>query len=36
MHFTPGTLTKSDKSLARFIEFLRGLPRAHPAVEFMS
>lgn len=33
--FRPGTLTKSDRSLARFLEYLRKYPRAHPSGEFI-
>jgi hypothetical protein len=34
--FKPGTLTRSDKSLARFFRYLREFPRAHPSAEFIS
>ena len=36
IHFKPGTLTRSDKALAKFLEYLRKYPRAHPAAEFIS
>jgi hypothetical protein len=35
IHFRPGTLTKSDLTFSRYIEFLRGYPRAHPSAEFI-
>lgn len=35
IHYKPGTLTKSDKSLARFLDFMRAYPRAHPSAEFI-
>jgi phenylpropionate dioxygenase-like ring-hydroxylating dioxygenase large terminal subunit len=34
-HFRPGMLTKSDKTLARYLDLLREFPRAHPAADFM-
>lgn len=34
--FKPGTLTKSDRTLARFFQYLREYPRAHPSAEFIS
>ncbi|HVO46026.1 MAG TPA: Rieske 2Fe-2S domain-containing protein [Steroidobacteraceae bacterium] len=30
-HFRPGNLTRSDRSLARFLRYLRDYPRAHPS-----
>jgi len=36
IHFKPGVLTKSDKALARFLQYLRNYPRAHPSREFIS
>jgi len=36
IHFKPGTLTKSDKALGKFLQYLRNYPRAHPAAEFIS
>lgn len=35
LHFKPGTLTASDKTLARFLQFLVRYPRAHPSREFI-
>jgi nitrite reductase/ring-hydroxylating ferredoxin subunit len=35
IHFRPGTLTRSDASLARFFDYLRKFPRAHPSAEFI-
>ena len=35
IRFKPGTLTKSDKALGRFFQYLRGYPRAHPSAEFI-
>lgn len=35
IRFKPGTLTKSDKALAQFLEYLRRFPRAHPAADFI-
>jgi len=35
VQFRPGTLTKSDTALARFFEYLRKFPRAHPSAEFI-
>jgi hypothetical protein len=34
--FRPGLLTKSDRSLARFLQYLRDYPRAHPSADFIS
>ncbi|MDT9599141.1 aromatic ring-hydroxylating oxygenase subunit alpha [Sphingosinicella rhizophila] len=34
--FRPGTLTRSDKSLSRFLRYLRDYPRAHPSAQFIS
>lgn len=34
--FRPGTLTKSDRTLARFLQYLRDYPRAHPSVDQIS
>jgi phenylpropionate dioxygenase-like ring-hydroxylating dioxygenase large terminal subunit len=36
IHFRPGTLTKSDKALGKFLQYLRNFPRAHPAAEFIT
>jgi nitrite reductase/ring-hydroxylating ferredoxin subunit len=35
IRFRPGTLTQSDRTLARFFEYLRRFPRAHPSAEFI-
>jgi nitrite reductase/ring-hydroxylating ferredoxin subunit len=35
MRFKPGTLTKSDAALARYLDDLRAFPRANPAAEFI-
>jgi nitrite reductase/ring-hydroxylating ferredoxin subunit len=35
VHFRPGALTASDRTLARFLQFLTRYPRAHPAGEFI-
>lgn len=35
IRFRQGTLTKSDKALARFIEYIRQFPRAHPSADFL-
>ena len=36
MRFRPGTLTKSDRTLARYFKFLRDYPRAHPSRPFIT
>ena len=35
IHFAPGTVTKSDKTLMRFFEYMRAFPRAHPSGPFI-
>jgi phenylpropionate dioxygenase-like ring-hydroxylating dioxygenase large terminal subunit len=35
IRFKPGTLTKSDKALAKFLQYLRDYPHAHPSAEFI-
>jgi phenylpropionate dioxygenase-like ring-hydroxylating dioxygenase large terminal subunit len=35
IHFRPGTLTRSDRTLARFLQYLRQYPRCHPSAEFI-
>lgn len=35
LHFRPGTLSRSDVALARFIEHLRNFPRAHPSADYI-
>ncbi len=34
--FKPGTLTRSDRTLARFFDYLRAHPRAHPSAGHIS
>jgi len=36
IHFRPGTLTRSDRTLARFFQYLRDYPRCHPSAEFIN
>lgn len=35
IRFRPGTLTQSDRTLARFFDYLRAYPRCHPSAEFI-
>ncbi|OCC23416.1 hypothetical protein MB02_12435 [Croceicoccus estronivorus] len=35
IRYRPGTLTKADKSLARFLDYLRTYPRANPGAEYI-
>lgn len=35
IRFHPGTLTASDRTLARFLDYLKRYPRAHPAAGFI-
>ncbi len=35
IHFRPGTLTRGDRILARFFEYLRGYPRCYPSAKFI-
>lgn len=35
MRFQPGTLTRSDLTFARYLDFLRKYPRAHPSAKFI-
>ena len=35
MHFRPGALTASDRTLARFFDYLKRYPRAHPSRDFI-
>jgi phenylpropionate dioxygenase-like ring-hydroxylating dioxygenase large terminal subunit len=35
IHYRPGHLTNSDRSLARFLNYLRSYPRAHPSADFI-
>ena len=34
-HYSPGALTRHDEALARYLEMVRGYPRANPAAEFI-
>ena len=34
-HFRPGTLTRSDRTLSRFMRYLREYPRAHPSRDYI-
>ena len=36
IHFRPGTLTRSDKTLSRFFQYLRDYPRCHPSADFIT
>lgn len=36
MHFRPGTLTRSDRTLGHYFKFLREYPRAHPSAPFIT
>jgi len=36
IHFRPGTLTRGDRTLARFFQYLREYPRCHPSAEFIN
>ena len=35
MRFEPGNLTRSDRVLGRFFEYLRAYPRAHPSAPWI-
>jgi phenylpropionate dioxygenase-like ring-hydroxylating dioxygenase large terminal subunit len=35
IHYRPGHLTKGDKSLSRFLNYVRAYPRAHPSSDFI-
>jgi phenylpropionate dioxygenase-like ring-hydroxylating dioxygenase large terminal subunit len=35
VHYRPGAMTKEDRSLARFLQYVRNYPRAHPSAEFI-
>lgn len=35
MRFRQGTLTRSDRPLAKFLDHIRNMPRAHPAGDFL-
>lgn len=34
-HYLPGLLTEADASVAKFLQFIKSYPRAHPAYNFM-
>lgn len=34
--FRPGTLTRSDRTLARFLQYLKDYPRAHPSARYIT
>ncbi len=36
MHFRPGSLTRSDRTLGHYFKFLRAYPRAHPSAPFIT
>jgi phenylpropionate dioxygenase-like ring-hydroxylating dioxygenase large terminal subunit len=35
IHYRPGLLTEADKSLSRFLAYIRKYPRAHPSADFI-
>lgn len=35
IHYLPGTLTKGDTTLSRYLKFLHNYPRAHPSAPFI-
>jgi phenylpropionate dioxygenase-like ring-hydroxylating dioxygenase large terminal subunit len=35
IHFAPSHLTKSDRTLSKFLDYLRSYPRAHPGANFI-
>jgi hypothetical protein len=35
IRFRPGALSQSDRALAKFFQYLRSYPRAHPSAEFI-
>ena len=35
LRFRPGTLTRSDRVIGRFFDYLRGYPRAHPSAPWI-
>lgn len=35
IHYRPGTLTKGDTTLSRYLDFLRDMSRAHPSADFI-
>jgi phenylpropionate dioxygenase-like ring-hydroxylating dioxygenase large terminal subunit len=36
LHFRPGPITRSDMHVARYYEYLRNYPRAHPSRDFIN
>jgi phenylpropionate dioxygenase-like ring-hydroxylating dioxygenase large terminal subunit len=36
IHYRPGTLTRGDRTLSRYLQFLRDYPRAHPSGPFIN
>lgn len=36
IHYKPGTLTKGDATLARWLDIVRAYPRAHPSKDFIN
>ncbi len=36
IRFRQGYLTKSDRALAKFLDYIRRYPRAHPSADFIS
>jgi nitrite reductase/ring-hydroxylating ferredoxin subunit len=36
IHYRPGTLTRGDRTLSRYLQFLREYPRAHPSGPFIN
>jgi nitrite reductase/ring-hydroxylating ferredoxin subunit len=36
LKFKPGALTRADAGLARFLDYVRKFPRAHPSAEFIT
>jgi nitrite reductase/ring-hydroxylating ferredoxin subunit len=35
IHYTQGTMTRSDRSLVKFMDYVRKFPRAHPSASFI-
>ena len=35
IRYAPGTLTKSDRALARYLDMVRKFPRSHPSADFI-
>jgi nitrite reductase/ring-hydroxylating ferredoxin subunit len=36
IHYCPGTLTRGDKTLGKYLQFLRDYPRSHPSRDFIT